>query len=153
MQFTEEEILASISKARETIDIRSKGLRGYDRGFNDCFALVSEYDQNLRGDSSKAAGLSLRFTSAIDFLRQIRELGYKSLNEMSEDFGYETLKEYTRPQTGDILYEIGAEGGTTAVAGDYYWISANGRGSNIYRRIRTIEINSLLLARPIKRIT
>jgi hypothetical protein len=148
MEFEGETILKAIQDARDTINQRSKGLRGYDMGYNDCFSFLSEYDKNLRGDSSKIHGLSLSYNSASTFLRNIKKLGYKGLSEMSEAFGYDTLPEHTRPQLGDIIYEIGSEGGTTAVADDFYWINSDGRKANIYRKIRSIELNALLLARP-----
>ena len=148
MEYEEEIILKAIQDARNTINLRSRGLRGYDMGYNDCFSLLSEYDKNLRGDSSKVHGLSLSYKSAPEFLRKIRELGYKTLTEMSEAFGYDTLPRHERPQAGDIIYEIGSEGGTTAVADDFYWINSDGRKANIYRKIRNIELSALLLARP-----
>jgi chromosomal replication initiation ATPase DnaA len=49
MYYTKEEIEIAIDKASKAISDKSKEVTKFTYGYNDCFALLVEYDKALRG--------------------------------------------------------------------------------------------------------
>lgn len=151
MYYEEEEISIALNSAKAIIDSRTKEVNEYIRGYNDCFALIVEYDKALRGGKT-FYNFDFDYSNFKDFLVVIKQQGYKSLKDMAEKANYDIIKN-KRPKFGDIAFERPTEdSGAAMIAGDSRWVSTDEKlfGSIEKRPLYFFERKLLLLARPVR---
>ena len=151
MYYTVEEIKVAINEAKTIINSRTKEVNEYTRGYNDCFALLVEYDKALRGGKT-SYNFDFDYSNFMEFFAVIRQRGYKNLKELAEEANYEIIKTL-RPQFGDIAFERPTDsGGAAMIAGDGCWVSTTERNTGITnkRPLFFLERKLLLLARPLR---
>ena len=145
MYYTEEEMSGALQRACCTIDTITESCENYTRGVNDCFALVAEYDLELRGQSKARDLINFQWKSTREFAVKLSKEGY-SLPEFGQYCGYEVVRN-KRPQLGDIAFHFGA-----MVHDGTFWISTdeNNSGTTASRQAFFLERHTTLIARPIR---
>jgi len=144
--YTPEEIQEAIERATLTINERSSQTDTYQRGYNDCLALLIEYDLELRGDKSMAGSyIDFSWKTTKEFFIKLLRSG-KSLDEFSKVCNYELIPS-KRPLLGDIAFEQGA-----MINDGSFWVSTNENNSGVcqLRQSMFLERHLHLLARPIR---
>jgi len=140
--------ITALEKACEIINKRTLETDVYKRGFNDCFALLAVYDQELRLGYSKVKEImDFEYDSPSEFLRTLRKKGF-TLNKFAEYCGYQIIAD-KRPMSGDIAYEHGS----AMIASDKgWWVTTSDYNEGIKnaRQIMFVERRLGLLARPIR---
>jgi len=151
MYYKEEEITTAIEAAKAIIDSRTKEVNEYKRGYNDCFALLVEYDKQLRGGIT-AYNFDFEYSDFMGFFVALKQQGYKNLKDMAEKANYEIIKN-KRPQFGDIAFERPTDdGGAAMIAGNSRWVSTSEKNLGVCdkRPLFFFERKLLLLARPLR---
>ena len=142
MEYTQEELMAAVSSATQTINDRTKACKDFTYGTNCCASLLVAYDKALRGTSSKA-DIGFQWSSVKDFLVKLRRHGF-TVEGYFEHCGYEVVKN-KRPLIGDVAFSGGC-----MIAGPNGWISTSHRNEGVIRskQIMFIELNINIIARP-----
>lgn len=145
MYYSEEEISNALFNARKVIDSRTEKVTEYTRNYNDCWALVKEYDKALRGTS--LLDINFDYKTHEEFFEKIKY----DLKELAEKAGYEIIKN-ERPKFGDIAYESLFGIGSAMIADNSWWVSTceKNSGTKNRRKLYYIERRLLLLARPLR---
>ena len=140
----------AIDKARRIINMRALTAGEYIRGYNDCFAFLLEYERALRGDASLSKDIDITYNDEVEFMAEITNLGYESLESFTIAMGFE-LVENREPSTGDIAFENIQGVSTAMIAENNYWFSTDERNKGVMPRRKQIfkEINLTIHARPI----
>ena len=143
--YTEEEMTVALQRATRTINLSTEACTEYTRGTNDCFALLVEYDSELRGKSKARDYVKFRWKTTKEFVVKLAREGY-SLSDYMEYCGYEIVTN-KRPLLGDIAFENGA-----MINNGDFWVSTNenNTGVNNTRQSHFLERRLLVLARPIR---
>jgi hypothetical protein len=125
MYYTEEELTQALERARVKIDKITERTSEYTRGTNDCFALMVAYDEELRGDKSKARDLSIE--------------------DYAVECGYELIPN-KRPLLGDIAFDNGC-----LINEGKFWVSTSeeNTGTCHLRQVQFLE-RHVSLGRPIR---
>jgi hypothetical protein len=145
MYYTEEELTQALERARVKIDKITERTSEYTRGTNDCFALMVAYDEELRGDKSKARELiSFRWKSTREFVVKLARTGL-SIEDYAVECGYELIPS-KRPKLGDIAFEQGV-----MINDGWFWVTTNenNKGTCQSRQVQFIE-RHVSLGRPIR---
>lgn len=150
MYFSEKKISSAIEQAVAVINSRCKTLRGFNRGYNDCWAFVYEYDKALRGGVSTLPISDLSYNSYEGFIEEIKNKGFDDFNDLAVNNSYEVITTHI-PRYGDIAYEIAPDGtGTAIIADKTWWLSSLGNHGTVqYRKLRQFDRRMLVLVRPI----
>jgi hypothetical protein len=145
MYYTEKEMSEALQRASRTIDLLTVACTSYTRGINDCFALLAEYDLELRGESKARDIVTEPWKSTKDWCLKLARKGY-SVETYAEYCGYEIVKN-KRPKLGDIAFY---EGGMIN-SGDF-WVSTNEDNTGMCKKLTTsfFERRIPLIARPIR---
>jgi hypothetical protein len=145
MYYTEEEMLGALERATDTINLLTASCTEYTRGFNDCFALLVEYDLELRGTSKARDVVTGSWDSVKDWCLQLARKGY-SVESYLQYCNYEIVKD-KRPKIGDIAYY---EGGM--INNGDFWISTNEENTGVYNRMmkKFYERKIPIIARPLR---
>jgi len=147
-----EEIVKEVAldKARRIINMRALLAGEYIRGHNDCFALVLEYERALRGDDSLSKNIDITYNDEAEFLTELTNLGYASLEAFTIAMGFELVAN-REPTTGDIAFETIQGQATAMIAENNYWFSTDESNKGVRPRRKQIfkEINLTIHARPI----
>jgi len=143
--YTEEEITGALQRATRTINLLTESCTGYTRGINDCFALLAEYDKELRGESKARDLIKFKWKSSREFEVKLAHEGY-SIASYMEYCDYKLIND-KRPLIGDIAFEDGA-----MISGDGFWVSTNENNTGVYntRQVQFLERKLHVLARPIR---
>jgi len=151
MYYTVKEITKALEDAKTIINSRTKEVNKYTRGYNDCFALLVEYDKALRGGIT-GYNFDFEYSDFMGFFVALREKGYRNLKELAIEANYEIITN-KRPQYGDIAFERPTDdGGAAMIAGDGRWVSTNEIRLGVCekRPCHFFERKLLLLARPLR---
>ena len=147
-----EEIVKEVAldKARRIVNMRSLVSGQYVRGHNDCFAFLLEYERALRGDASLSQNINITYNDEVEFLAEINNLGYDSLEDFTIAMGFELVAN-REPTTGDIAFETIQGQSTAMIAENKYWFSTDESNKGVRPRRKQIfkEINLTIHARPI----
>jgi len=155
MYYNVEEIEIAIDKAKAIINSRTKEVDTYKRGYNDCFALLVEYDKALRGKSSYYHNFNFsEYTTIRGFFKALTDSGFISLEQMATDSNYELIKT-KRPIYGDIAFQSrpsDKELGGAMLAGNGRWITTSESNEGVVekRPLFFLEMKLSLLARPLR---
>jgi hypothetical protein len=143
--YTEEEMIVALQRATRTINLLTEACTEYTRGTNDCFALLVEYDSELRGKSKARDYVKFRWKTTKEFVVKLARGGY-SLSDYMEYCGYEIVTN-KRPLLGDIAFEDGA-----MINDGDFWVSTTETNKGVDRKRQThfLERRVLVLARPIR---
>ena len=139
-------IRESIQKAVDTINKRAETSDTYMRGYNDCFALMIEYERALRGALSLSQSMTFNYKTPEEFLPACN---CKSFDEVAEKFEFSPVNDRV-PLLGDIAVENRRGIITAMLSNGDYWISTSEDNSGVQRKRRTLfkEIRPLLHVRP-----
>ena len=145
MYYTEKEIDSALEKAKSIIDSRTEEVEDYTLNYNDCWALVKEYDKALRGTS--LLDINFNYKDHEDFFNKLEY----NLNSLATNAGYEIVAN-KRPQFGDIAYESLYGVGSAMIAGNGWWVSTSEKnlGTQNKRKRYHFERRLILLARPLR---
>ena len=145
MYYSDEEMSEALQRACMTIDALTERCEEYTRGTNDCFALLAEYDKELRGESKARDKIMFRWKTTKEFIVGLAKEGY-NLEQYMRYCGYEIIPS-KRPVLGDIAFENGA-----MISGDGFWVSTNENNTGVYntRQVQFLERKLHVLARPIR---
>jgi hypothetical protein len=145
MYYTEKEMSEALQRASWTIDSITDRCENYTRNVNDCFALLAEYDLELRGESKARDFINFNWNTTEEFVRALWKQGYTLLQYM-EYCGYQIIKN-NRPLLGDIAFEDGA-----MINDGDFWVSTTETNKGVDRKRQThfLERRVLVLARPIR---
>jgi len=143
--YTEEEMTEALQRAIRTINLLTEGCKEYKRGINDCFALLAEYDEELRGSTKARDYIKFRWKTTREFVVRLSREGY-SLSDYMEYCGYEIVTN-KRPQLGDIAFENGA-----MIHNGDFWVSTNENNTGVHKtkQAHFLERKLVVLARPIR---
>ena len=143
--YTEEECTAALQRATVTINKITESCENYTRGINDCFALLAEYDLELRGKSKARDHVKFRWKTTKEFVVKLAREGY-SLSDYMEYCGYKIVTN-KRPLLGDIAFENGA-----MINNGDFWVSTNENNTGVAntRQAHFLERRLPVLARPIR---
>jgi len=143
--YTEEEMSGALQRATRTINLLTESCTSYTRNVNDCFALLAEYDMELRGESKARDSIKFRWKTTKEFIIKLAHEGY-NLEQYMQYCGYEIINN-KRPLSGDIAFEQGA-----MIHDGYSWVSTNetNEGVGALRPANFLERKLLVLARPIR---
>jgi len=143
--YTEEEMSRALQRACQTIDILTASCTEYTRGLNDCFALLAEYDYELRGKTKARDIVKEPYNSVKSWAIQVFRAGY-TIEEYAEYCGYEVIKN-KRPKLGDISFHDGGR-----IHDGRFWITTNERnkGTEISHQAQYLERHATLIARPLR---
>ena len=143
--YTEEECLEALQRATKVINEITESCENYTRGINDCFALLVEYDYQLKGKTRARDYVKFRWKTTREFIVKLAQEGY-SLADYMEYCGYEILNN-KRPQIGDIAFENGA-----MINNGDFWVSTNENNTGVAntRQAHFLERHLHVLARPIR---
>lgn len=146
MYYTEKEMSEALQRASLTIDSITARCENYTRNVNDCFALLAEYDLELRGESKARDYITFSWETNKGFLRGLAKEGY-SLYDYAEHCGYEVINN-NRPKLGDIAFADGA-----MINDGDFWVSTDEDNTGVRkaRQAHFLERRLFVLARP-KRI-
>ena len=95
----------ALTKAINEIEKRS-GERHYTRGYNDCFAFLTLYDEYLRGESRAWHSVKYEWNSTKEFVQKLYLRGH-TIKSYLEYCGFEIIKSQ-RPILGDVAFINGA---------------------------------------------
>jgi len=147
-----EEIVMEVAldRARRIINTRALQAGQYVRGYNDCFAFLLEYERALRGDASLSKDINITYNDEVEFMTEITNLGYESLEAFTIAMGFELVAN-REPATGDIAFETIQGQSTAMIAETNYWFSTHESNKGVRPRRKQIfkEINLTIHARPI----
>ena len=145
MYYSDEEMSQALQRACKTIDSLTERCENYTRNVNDCFALLAEYDLELRGKSKARDYVNFNWDTTEEFVRALWKQGH-TLPQYMEYCGYQLI-ENKRPLLGDIAFEAGA-----MINDGDFWVSTeeNNTGTRQTRQTRFLERHLLVLARPIR---
>ena len=142
--YTEEEMTEALQRAIRTINLLTEGCTEYTRGINDCFALLAEYDKELRGSTKARDYIKFRWKTTREFAVKLGREGY-SIEQYIEYCGYELVRD-KRPLLGDIAFENGA-----MINDGIFWVSTDENNKGVKDKRQTFSIEPrILLARPIR---
>lgn len=143
MDYEQEHITQALQRATDTINSR-KGQTLY--GHNCCWALVVEYDTELRGER---AILDLQYNSPEEFQEAVLDAGFKDFGELSAHYNYTEVKN-KRPMIGDVAYMTLDNGCISAlIAGKTRWMTSTGsKGVRHLHQWSFIERHIPLITRP-----
>jgi len=142
--YTEEEMTEALQRAIRTINLLTEGCTEYTRGINDCFALLAEYDEELRGSTKARDYIKFRWKTTREFAVKLGREGY-SIEQYIEYCGYELVRD-KRPLLGDIAFENGA-----MINDGIFWVSTDENNKGVKDKRQTFSIEPrILLARPIR---
>lgn len=143
MDYTQDQILEALTRATTTINSRN-GETLY--GHNCCWALVVEYDTELRGER---AILDLQYTSPQEFQEAVVDAGFKDFSELSAHYNYSQVKN-KRPKIGDVAYTTLDNGCISAlIVGKTRWLTATGsKGVRHLHQWSFLERHIPLITRP-----
>jgi len=142
--YTEEEITGALQRATRTINLLTESCTEYTRGINDCFALLAEYDKELRGSTKARDYIKFRWKTTREFAVKLGREGY-SIKQYIEYCGYELVRD-KRPILGDIAFENGA-----MINDGIFWVSTDENNKGVKDKRQTFSIEPrILLARPIR---
>ena len=146
MYYEVKEINNALLKAKSIIDSRTEEVKKYTLNYNDCWALIKEYDKALRGGTS-LLNINFDYSDHKDFFKKLEF----DLNSLAINAGYEIVKS-KRPQFGDIAYEVLYGDGSAMIAGDGWWVTTSEKnlGTLNKRKRYHFERRLLLLARPLR---
>jgi hypothetical protein len=145
MYYTEKEMSEALQRASRTIDLLTVACTSYTRGINDCFALLAEYDLELRGQSKARDEIDFEWSNTRQFVVKVARNGY-TIPEYLEYCGYELLKN-NKPQVGDIAFDNAA-----LIHGGTHWFTTleTNEGVRSVRQAFFLERHVAVLARPIR---
>jgi hypothetical protein len=140
--YTELECTTAIATATEVINNRTKECLEYTRGYNDCAALVAEYDRALRGPQTKI-DYDFTWKNPRQFLVGLRRKGF-TLEEYFEHCDYKIIRN-GRPKVGDVAFSNGA-----FLASQRGWVSTTetNEGVVVAKQLMYLERNMSVIARP-----
>ena len=142
--YTEEEMTEALQRAIRTINLLTEGCTEYTRGINDCFALLAEYDKELRGSTKARDYIKFRWKTTREFAVKLGREGY-SIEQYIEYCGCELVRD-KRPLLGDIAFENGA-----MINDGIFWVSTDENNKGVKDKRQTFSIEPrILLARPIR---
>ena len=143
--YTEEEMSGALQRACCTIDALTESCEEYTRGVNDCFALLAEYDKELRGKTKARDIVKEPFDSVKGWFKNLLVAGY-NLEQYAEYCGYEVVRN-KRPKLGDLAFYLGA-----MVHDGASWVSTNenNSGTEVYKQAFFLERHITLIARPLR---
>ena len=142
--YTEEEITGALQRATQTINLLTESCTEYTRGINDCFALLAEYDEELRGSTKARDYIKFRWKTTREFAVKLGREGY-TIEQYIEYCGYELVRD-KRPILGDIAFENGA-----MINDGIFWVSTDENNKGVRDKRQTFSIEPrILLARPIR---
>ena len=152
MAYTEKQLLEAIQAATEEINAKTREVKHYTRGYNDCFAFLVAYEKHLRKEKSLNYRLPSfnSYNDNQDFLNKLFASGYVSLDVLAKVMLFEPVKNRI-PQTGDIAYEERHSIGSAMIAEKDYWVSTTENNKGVMRRRKLLfkELRPILLARPV----
>lgn len=156
MYYTVEEMKVAIDKASEAIDSKSKEVKKFTYGYNDCFSLLVEYDKALRGKENTKLNEFFKTFGAYknprEWLSNMKRVGFDNYKDLAIHSGYEPARQ-KKPKFGDIGYELLKENvGMAMVAGDTHWVSTCPLNNGIHtsRRLVFYERRLLFLGTPLR---
>jgi len=156
MYYTKEEIEIAIDKASKAISDKSKEVTKFTYGYNDCFALLVEYDKALRGKENTKLNEFFKTFGAYknpkEWLSNMNRVGFDNYKDLAIHSGYEPARK-KKPRFGDIGYELLKENvGMAMVAGNNFWVSSCplNNGIQTSRRIVFYERRLLFLGTPLR---
>lgn len=143
--YTQEECIAALKAATNTINQRAASSSAYKRGYNDCMAFLAEYDKELRKVSKVEDFLDFEWKTTKEFMVKLARKE-ASLASMAQYCGYETVSN-KRPQVGDIGFFKGA-----TVTDGNFWYSPKEDNSGVAKMKQQmfLERHFLIIARPIR---
>jgi hypothetical protein len=143
--YSKEECLTALQRATRTINSLTESCTKYTRGTNCCFALLAEYDLELRGQSKARDEIDFEWSNTRQFVVKVARNGY-TIPEYLEYCGYELLKN-NKPQVGDVAFDDAA-----MIHGGVQWISTTetNNGVQSVRQAFFLERHIAVLARPIR---
>lgn len=143
--YTEEEMSRALQRACQTMDILTASCTEYTWGVNDCFALVTEYDYELRGKTKARDIVKDPYSSIKGWLRNLLKTGH-TVESYAEYCGYEVVKN-KRPELGDIAFHSGA-----MINNGDFWVSTNenNSGTSTIRQALFLERRVPVIARPLR---
>ena len=142
--YTEEEMTEALQRATQTINLLTESCTEYTRGINDCFALLAEYDEELRGSTKARDYIKFRWKTTREFAVKLGREGY-TIEQYIEYCGYELVRD-KRPILGDIAFENGA-----MINDGIFWVSTDENNKGVRDKRQTFSIEPrILLARPIR---
>lgn len=154
--YTEQEMNSAIEEAMVEIQERTEDIQDFLRGVNDCFALLVEYDEALRG-RSKAKDLDLRYKSHLEFHRAIQTQKLPSIVRLATYCNYKLVKD-GQARLGDVAYEGRSKRGSAMICwkneeNKLVWISVdeiNHTGVIDKREVKQVEDGQITIFRPIR---
>ena len=143
--YTVEEMSGALQRATRTITLLTESCTEYTRGVNDCFALLAEYDYELRDESRARNYVTFHWKSTREFGVKLAREGY-SIADYLEYCGCEIINN-ARPKMGDVAFDDGA-----MIHDGYSWVSTNetNEGVRALRPANFLERKLLVLARPLR---
>lgn len=156
MYYTEKEIEIAIEEATRILTEKSKTVKKFTYGYNDCFSFLVEYDKALRKNKTtklqKFFNCFGEYKDPKEWLANMKSSGFDDKNDLALHIGYEPAKQ-KRPKLGDIACQMIKENvGIFMVAGKTHWVSTCPSNNGIYntRRILPYETQLLFLATPLR---
>ena len=143
--YTEEECRGALQRATNTINELTKRCENYTRGTNDCFALLAEYDKELRGSTKARDYINFQWKSTREFSIKLARQGY-TLGQYMEYCGYQIIMN-NKPLLGDIAFKQGA-----MINDGAFWVSTKDDNTGAQQVVQShfLETNLVVLARPIR---
>jgi len=143
--YTYDEMFFAIQQAKDKINDLTNSCKEYTRGTNDCFALIAEYDLNLRGKTKARDIVKLPYKNFKDWYVKLIRLNYTP-ESYAEYCGYEIVKN-KKAKLGDIAFDSGV----AIHAGDF-WLTTNeqNKGTENKRQTFFLETKIPLIARPVR---
>ena len=145
MYYTEKEMETALRRACQTINHLTESCTEYTRNVNDCFALLAEYDLELRGKSKARDFINFEWNTTREFVYKLAKGGL-TIEQMMIHCNYEIVRN-KRPKLGDIAFKQGA-----LINNGNFWISTNENNTGCYRMKQSffLEPGIPVLARPIR---
>lgn len=91
----------ALTLAKEELSKRRVSPLDVKGGESDCWAFIALYDFYLKEGKGVALPLNLSFSSPLGFYKEIRKLGFSSLEALADFSGYTVS---STPVNGDICY-------------------------------------------------
>jgi hypothetical protein len=145
MYYTEKEMTTALQRACQTINHLTESCTEYTRNFNDCFALLAEYDLQLRGKSKARDVIDFEWNTTREFVYKLAKSGL-TLEQFAIHCDYEIVRN-KKPKLGDIAFKEGA-----MVNDGNSWMSTNENNTGCHKVKQSffLELGIPVLARPIR---
>ena len=146
MYYSKEEITKALEKAIDSINNKTKSVKKFTWGYNDCFCFLIDYDKALKGNKSKAEEIKVEYNNPKEYLLALRNKGF-TLKTFAQYCNYE-IRPDLRPQYGDIGYMDGS----AVIADDGHWVTTDEDNSGIKQgsRYMFLDRRLSLLARQLR---